>query len=452
MCGVVARAVAIRFELTPLKPEVLAMRVIPRVDDRLAGQLGLDAAEGPRAVGMLTCTSDDALYVALDEGTKAANVEVAYAKSFYAGAAHASGPLSGEVIGIYVGPDPDEIRAALEAAVACLTEEAWFYGVDVAPGQTVAFFPHVVSSMGRYLSRAAGLAPGMPLAYFIAPPLESVIGLDAALKAAPVELVKWFGPPSETNFGGGYLTGSLPDCEAAARAFAAAVVDVARSPRSLSRAARAAGEALPKTAPGSPAEGRYRVLATGDVLAEKPEHLTHLVDDRSLVPKTHPRMDLRGKLDLLEGHLLDAQIAAHDAGTRALVGDLDEVLALTRRVVGAEVTGRPLDAWTLGGMAPERIRWASHHTFELFGVPFMYPSVRHGPPVARLYLSRAMAREAERALLRALPERDDLLVALNRISSYLYVLTCKYVGGRYDSGRRPLGPVRGWRPPKAETT
>lgn len=432
--------------LAPLKPEVLAMRVIPRIDDRLAGELGLKLPPGRRAVGILTCTSDDALYVALDEGTKAAPVEVAYARSFYAGAAHASGPLSGEVIGVYVAADPDEIQAALRAAAKCLEEQAWFYAADERG--RLAMFPHVVTSLGRWLSAQAGLPVGAPMAYLIAPPIESVIGLDAALKAAPVELVKWFGPPSETNFGGGYLSGALPDCEAAARAFAAAVVDVARHPRSLTRAARAAGESIdPRPAGATQRPGRYRVLATGESLAEKPEHLTHLVDDQSLVPKTHPRMDLRGKLDLLEGHLFDAQVAADAAGCRPLVGELEEVVELVRRIVGAEVTGRPLGEWKLCGMEPARIRWASHHTHELFGVPFMYPSVRHGPPVAKLYLARAIAREAERALLRALPEREDLLLALNRISSLLYVLTCKYVGGRYDSGRRPVGPVKGWRPP-----
>src|SRR5262249_58024813 len=127
--------------------------------------------------------------------------------------------------------------------------------------------------------------------------------------------------------------------------------------------------------------------------------------------------------------------------------DVDELLVCVRRIVGAEVTGRPLGEWTLCGMPPDRIRWASHHTHELFGVPFMYPSVRHGAPVAKMYLARAMAREAERALLRALPDREDLLLALNRLSSYLYILTCKHAGGRYESGRRPVGPVRGWRPP-----
>jgi ethanolamine utilization protein EutL len=436
----------VKLDLPPVVPEVLALRVIPRVDDRLAGELGLKLPAGRRAVGMLTCTSDDALYVALDEGTKAAPVEVAYAKSFYAGAAHASGPLSGEVIGVYVARDPDEIQAALRAAQKCLEEDAWFYAADER-GQ-LTFFPHVVASTGSYLSALAGVAPGAPIAYLIAPPLESVIGLDAALKAAPVTLQRWFGPPSETNFGGGYLAGALPDCEAAARAFAAAVCDVAQNPRSLSRAARAAGEALAARR-GAPAKGRYRTV-TGEVFDEKPEHLTHLVDDQSLVAKTHPRMDLRGKLDLLEGHILDAQIAAHDSGNRGLIGDLEEVLALVRRVVGAEVTSRPLGDWTLGGLVPARVRWASHHTQELFGVPFMYPSVRHGAAVAKLYLARAMAREAERALLAALPDRADLLAALNRMSSWLYVLTCKLAGGRYDSGRRPVGPVRGWRPPKGQ--
>ena len=45
-------------------------------------------------------------------------------------------------------------------------------------------FPHVIASLGEYLSREAGLAPGTPMAYLVAPPIEATIGLDAALKAA----------------------------------------------------------------------------------------------------------------------------------------------------------------------------------------------------------------------------------------------------------------------------
>src|SRR5262245_17267214 len=168
----------------------------------------LKLPDGLRAVAMLTCSSDDALFVALDEGTKAAPVEVVYARSFYAGSSYPSGPLSGEAIGVYAAADPEPIKAALEACLRSLAEEAWFYAADERGA--LALFPHVVRSTGSYLSRQAGIAPGAPMAYLIAPPLESMIGLDAALKAAPVTLAKWFGPPSETNYGGGYLVGDLP--------------------------------------------------------------------------------------------------------------------------------------------------------------------------------------------------------------------------------------------------
>jgi ethanolamine utilization protein EutL len=441
-------------DLPPLVPTVLSLRTIPRVDEQLAAAWKLPAAY--RAVGLITCSSDDALYVALDEGTKAAPVEVIYARSFYAGSAHASGPLSGEAIGLYAARDPEEIRQALEACVRTLEREAWFYAAD-ARGR-LAFFPHVVRATGSYLSRQAGIPEGAPLAYLIAPPTESMVALDAALKAAQVTLVKWFGPPTETNFGGGYLTGELPECEAAARAFAAAVVDVANAPTDLARAARAAGEALSARPRGKQGAGRYRVLATGERLSEKPEHLTHLVDDESLVDKGHPRLPVRGKLDTLQGLLLEAQCAADTVGARGLVGELGEALELTRAILGCEVTGRPLPEWRLGGLSAAELRHASHHTQELYGVPFMYPSVRQGPIVAKLSLARAYAREAELALYTAFPDdapatsdhRPDLKMALNRLSSALYLMTVKLVGGRYEGERqtRRPGPVKGWKPPK----
>ena len=54
--------------------------------------------------------------------------------------------------------------------------------------------------------------------------------LDVALKAADVSLVAFFGPPSETNFGGALLTGSQSACKAACDAIAEAVKSVADNP------------------------------------------------------------------------------------------------------------------------------------------------------------------------------------------------------------------------------
>ena len=68
--------------------------------------------------------------------------------------------------------------------------------------------------------------------------------------------------------------------------------------------------------------------------------------------------------------------------------------------------------------------------------------------VAKLYTARAYAREAELAVYLAFPsadERGDLKLALNRLSSALYLMTVKYLAGRF--GEKPAGPVKGWKPP-----
>lgn len=212
--------------LDPVKPKVLSARIIANVDRGYAEKLGLGPNQ--RSIAFLTCDIDDALYVALDEATKFSEVDVVYAKSFYAGSGYASGPLSGEVIGIMAAPNPAEARSGLDAAISHLQEDVCFYTADEAGELT--FFPHLISSTGTYLSKQAGIPTGHPLAYLIAPPLEATFALDAAMKAAEVEMKVWYEPPSETNFAGALLSGSQSSCKAACAAFQAAVLDVAANP------------------------------------------------------------------------------------------------------------------------------------------------------------------------------------------------------------------------------
>ncbi|GMV41364.1 MAG: hypothetical protein AMXMBFR64_30800 [Myxococcales bacterium] len=216
--------------IMPIPPKILACRTLPDAHEALLAAIGAPVALDParhRALGLVTCDQDDSLYAALDHATKFADVDVVFARSLYAGAAHASGPFSGEILGILAAAEPDSVEEGLQAVSTALSTTICFYQPE---GGGPAFFPHVIPELGRYLSAQAGLDPGAPMAYLIAPPLEATIGLDAALKAADVRLVRHFPPPTETNFAGGYLTGALHEVEAAAAAFAAAVVDVAARP------------------------------------------------------------------------------------------------------------------------------------------------------------------------------------------------------------------------------
>lgn len=209
-----------------LRPTVLSVKIISNVSPELSKKLDLQPHH--KSLGLITADCDDVTYTALDEATKAAEVDVVYAKSMYAGAANASTKLAGEVIGILAGPSPAEVRSGLNAAMDFMENGSHF--VSANEDNTIAYYAHCVSRTGTYLSKVAGVREGEALAYLVAPPLEAIYGLDAAMKAADVELKEFFGPPTETNFGGGLLTGSQSACKAACDAFAEAVKAVAQQP------------------------------------------------------------------------------------------------------------------------------------------------------------------------------------------------------------------------------
>jgi len=209
-----------------LGASVLSTRLIANVSPALAEKLNLQPDQ--RSLAILTSTCDDVTYVALDEATKAAAVDVVYAKSFYGGVDNANSKLAGEVIGMLAGTNPAEVKAGLQAAIYEIEEGASFYSAN--DDHTIPYFAHLISRTGSYLAGEVGIDKGSSLAYVIAPPLESMYGLDQALKSAAVEVVAFYGPPTETNFGGALLTGSQSACKSACEAFANAVMAVADKP------------------------------------------------------------------------------------------------------------------------------------------------------------------------------------------------------------------------------
>jgi len=209
-----------------MRANVLALRIIPSADPVLCEKLGI--TPGIHSLGLITCDSDDVGYTALDEATKKADVQVAYAQSMYAGAANANTALAGEFLGILSGPSPEEVKSGLQAAADFIRHGASF--VSANNDDSVIFYAHCISRTGSYLSKINGLPKGVPLAYLIAPPLEAMVAVDAALKAANVQVAAFYGPPSNTNFGGALLTGSQSDCMAACQAFAQMVEEIAQKP------------------------------------------------------------------------------------------------------------------------------------------------------------------------------------------------------------------------------
>ncbi len=170
---------------------------------------------------------------------------------------------------------------------------------------------------------------------------------------------------------------------------------------------------------------RYR-LWNGGYLEDKPEHMTHLNGD-VLVMKTHPRILFRGKLDTLEAELILCQLAEP-----ALVTPVGEILSLARRLIRCDVMEEPLTWGILCGLTEEEQRKRSHFPQDYYGQPHFMPSAEDGEAMARLNRARCAAREAELAAVNAFLDRDgsptrtDILRALNRMSSMLYLLMIQW--------------------------
>jgi len=211
----------------PVRAVVLATKIIANVSPDLASELNLE--QDQRSLAIITSDCDDVTYTALDEATKAADVKVVYARSLYGGATNASTKLAGEVVGILAGSNPAEVKSGLSACIDMVENGACF--VSANEDDSIVYYAHCISRTGSYLSKEAGINEGDALAYLIAPPLEALYGVDAALKAADVRLCVLYEPPSETNFGGALLTGSQSACKSACEAFADAVEFVADNPR-----------------------------------------------------------------------------------------------------------------------------------------------------------------------------------------------------------------------------
>lgn len=209
-----------------MKTTVLSVRILANADRALLERL--EVPQGHRSLGFVTTDCDDVGYAALDEATKKAEVTVVYARSMYAGASNASTALAGEFIGVLSGPDPEEVKSGIEAFVSYVENDAAFYSAN--DDDSIMYFAHCISRTGSYLSKAAEVPEGTAMAYLIAPPLEAMLGIDAALKAAGVEMRVFYGPPSETNFAGALLTGEQSACVSACETFAETVCSIADMP------------------------------------------------------------------------------------------------------------------------------------------------------------------------------------------------------------------------------
>lgn len=188
-----------------------------------------------------------------------------------------------------------------------------------------------------------------------------------------------------------------------------------------------------KNPPGYERQTQYISAGDGGIFTAKPEHMTQL-KGKLLVPKSHPRIVFRGKIDTLQAEILLLQHKSRK--NQVLAGDLEEILIWTRNILKAEVLEQELEQEPILGLNGEELRAQSHNPKKHFNIGHILPTADMSGTTLELNRIRALVREAELVAVTAFAgeyriERKDIIQALNRMSSAVYVMMLRTQAGIY---------------------
>ncbi|MCI0355089.1 MAG: hypothetical protein L0099_08630 [Acidobacteria bacterium] len=166
----------------------------------------------------------------------------------------------------------------------------------------------------------------------------------------------------------------------------------------------------------------------GQPVPHKPDHLTQL-DAGRFAPKTHPRIQLRGRLDSLHALVMLAAAEARRYQLPRLAEGLDTLAAYCREIQSAEYHTRPVQALAVLGKSEDEIHEISHWPDKHLGIAHIVPGAEDHAILHWLNVARTQTREVEVFALE-ISAAPELVHALNRLSSAVYYLELLFKAGK----------------------
>lgn len=204
-------------------------QIVPHVTEKY--RKVWEIPEEHQSVGFISCDNEDVMWLAVDDATKKAKIEVVHAETVYGGVEYSWSRFGGEITAILSGETVSDVRNGLRYTREFIEKKAAFYVLDEEG--TLGYYVDWIPRAGKFYQKRLGIPEGTSIAYLVSTPVESTYALDKALKASDTKLAELFLPPTRVNTGGGVLCGTESACQAAVRAFAEAVEYCAFHPMEL---------------------------------------------------------------------------------------------------------------------------------------------------------------------------------------------------------------------------
>ena len=190
---------------------VVMEKLVPRITEEY--RKIYDIPENHESMAIFSADCEDVMWLAVDDATKKAKIKVIQIETVYGGVDYSWSRYGGEITAIISGEKVADVKSGLQyAGNYSLNEEG-----------TLGYYVDYVPRIGKYYQESLGLSEGTSIAYLVSAPVESMYGLDKALKAADVKIAELSEIPSRVNTGGAIVYGTESACRSAVEAFAEGV-------------------------------------------------------------------------------------------------------------------------------------------------------------------------------------------------------------------------------------
>lgn len=177
----------------------------------------------------------------------------------------------------------------------------------------------------------------------------------------------------------------------------------------------------------------------GEVYFEKPEYMTQL-SENILIKKNHKIIFFRSKIDNFLSELILIEKQVNTDKNKGLKEDFKSIKQFLDEIIKAEVLNTKLDKdLKIFNLSLEKIREISHNPKKYFSMDHLF-SISSENNLRTLYLNklRTLIREVEVTAVDAFVsdskvQKIDLLKALNRLSSAIYIMMLKEEKGEYGN-------------------
>ena len=197
------------------QPRIVRQKILANVSENFARAFRLP--EGHRNVGFFSTDNDDIAYIAADDATKKARIQVQTSVTYYGGSMFSEYDYTGTVFILFSSEHIQDVKSAMGYIRDFVDNYSELYCFDGDRG--TGFYAQTIARAGSFFRDWANVPEGQAYAYLVGAPVETNLALDKALKSGNVKMARFFPSPTNANSCGAILTGTESACRAATASF-----------------------------------------------------------------------------------------------------------------------------------------------------------------------------------------------------------------------------------------